>query len=94
MNIINVLTLNTLRSREEYMPKKKKQEGTDTNSATALPKGWRIRKREGDWAIVEIPENDLTRVRLLKLPEGVRDYFKQRQRDYRKRLKEKKKEIS
>jgi len=73
------------------MDRKKKGEYAKTIPSIALPKGWRIRSREGDWAIVEIPEKDLTRVRLLKLPEGVRDYFKQRQRDYRKRLKEKKK---
>jgi len=54
-----------------------------------LPKGWKILKRKGNYAIVEIPENDLTKVRLLKLPEGVREYFRKKQREYRKRLREK-----
>jgi hypothetical protein len=73
------------------MGRKKKAEYAETAPSVALPKGWRIRSREGDWAIVEIPEKDLTRVRLLKLPEGVREYFKKRQRAYRKKLKEKEK---
>jgi hypothetical protein len=59
-----------------------------------LPKTWQVLKEEGDWFIVKMPKVDLYRLRMLKLPEEVREYFKLRQREYRQRLREKKSQSS
>jgi len=49
-----------------------------------------MKYREGsEYAIVKIKVDDIERIRLMKLPQNVRDYFKQRQKEYRQRLKKK-----
>ena len=57
----------------------------------SLPEGWEILRTSGEWAIVKVRIDDLEKVRLLKLPEGVREYFRETQRKYRQRLKERRK---
>jgi len=72
------------------MPRRKKEEYA--KMAPVLPEGWEILKVSdgGKYAIVKIRTNDLARVRLMKLPKEVRDYFRKTQRRYRKRVREKK----
>ncbi|MEM2972035.1 MAG: hypothetical protein QW270_06400 [Candidatus Bathyarchaeia archaeon] len=61
-----------------------------------LPEGWEIVKyREGsEYAIVKIRVDDIERIRLLKLPEQVREYLRHKQRKYREKLKKEGKSIS
>lgn len=58
-----------------------------------LPEGWKILEisESGKSAIVEIPIDDIKekKVRIVKLPEAVRKYYKERMRSYRAKLKEK-----
>ena len=68
----------------------KKQRPRHETLVENLPKTWQVLEEEGDWFIVKMPKVDLYRLRILKLPEEVREYFKKKQREYRKRLKEKK----
>lgn len=59
-----------------------------------LPEGWEIVERyyrEGsEYAIVKIKVDDLkkTSIRLVKLPPEVREYLRQKQRNYRAKQKE------
>ena len=73
------------------MGRRKKAEYAKT--VPALPEGWEIVKyHEGsEYAIVKIRTDDIEKIRLLKLPEEVRKYLRQKQRKYRKRLKKRKK---
>jgi len=75
------------------MGRKQKGEYAKTIEAK-LPEGWEIVEkyyREGsEYAIVKIRTDDIEKVKLLKLPEEVREYLRLKQRKYRKKLKEKK----
>jgi len=72
------------------MPKtRKKQARVAELEGLALPEGWRIIDHSGAYALVEIPIGDLKKVRMVKLPDAVREYFRERQREYRARLKKK-----
>ena len=70
----------------------RKQKEEYAKVVPGLPEGWEIMEMSdgGKYAIVKIRTDDLTRVRLMKLPKEVRDYFRKTQRRYRQRVKEKK----
>jgi hypothetical protein len=70
------------------MPRtRKKQVQVPELEGLPLPEGWKITDVSGDYALVRIPVGDIAKVRMVKLPEPVREYFRERQREYRARLK-------
>lgn len=70
------------------MPRKRKTKIVEVQGSV-LPKGWKIEvvSDSGEYAIVRIPINDLDKIRIVKLPAAMRDYFRERQRKYRAKLK-------
>ena len=56
-----------------------------------LPEGWEIIPKyfneDSEYAIVRIKKDDVERIRLLKLPEAVRDYFREKNREQRAKQK-------
>jgi hypothetical protein len=73
------------------MPRKRRHEIMEIKGSD-LPEGWKIIEISdcGESAIVEIPIDDLKekKVRIVKLPEAVREYYKQRMREHRTKLRE------
>ncbi len=75
------------------MPRKKRKAIVDVNETkqVELPEDIEFLYKRGEYAIVKIRLGDLERIRMLKLPEELRAYRRKIQKEYRERLKEKKK---
>jgi hypothetical protein len=64
--------------------KKKEVIGVD---ASALPERWKILgvSKSGKLATVEMPINDVDKIRVVKLPAKLRDYYREKMREYREK---------